>query len=310
MKVFVTGATGVIGRRVLPLLRRADHEVTAVARSPQKSAAVARAGANAVSLDLFDANAVRWAVAGHDAVINLATHIPDSTAKMLVPWAWRENDRIRREASVALVEASISAGVTCFVQESFAPVYPDRADEWIDERVPIQPVRYNQSVASAEAAAASFSGGGRQGIVLRFGAFYGPDALQTIELMRWVKKGFAPLPGPELAYLSSVAHDDAASAVAAALALPGGIYNVVDDEPLTHRELVDSLAQALGVGAPKLPPRWMTPLFGVAGQVASRSQRISNRKLRAASDWSPRYHSARDGWKVIASRELEPAHAT
>lgn len=310
MKVFVTGATGVIGRRLLPLLVRAGHEVTAVARSPEKQAAVVHAGANTVTLDLFNTDAVRWAVADHDAVINLATHIPDSAVKMLLPWAWRENDRIRREASAALVESSISAGVTRFVQESFAPVYPDCADQWIDESVPIQPVRYNQSVAEAEAAAASFSGGGRAGVVLRFGAFYGPDALQTIELMKWVRKGFAPLPGPEHAYLSSVAHDDAATATVAALDVPGGIYNVVDDEPLTHRELVDSLAQALGVAAPRLPPHWMTPLFGVAGQVTSRSQRISNRKLRAASDWSPRYPSARDGWKSIATRELEPAHAT
>jgi nucleoside-diphosphate-sugar epimerase len=209
-----------------------------------------------------------------------------------------------------LVEAAISAGVTRFVQESFAPVYPDCGDQWIDESVPIQPVRYNQTVADAEAAAASFSGGGRAGIILRFGAFYGPDALQTTELIKCVKRGFAPLPGPENAYLSSVSHDDAASAVAAALELPAGIYNVVDDEPLTHRELVDSLAHVLGVRSPKLPPRWMTPLFGVAGQVTRRSQRISNRKLREASEWSPRYRSAREGWKAITSRELEPAHAT
>lgn len=310
MKVFVTGATGVIGRRVLPLLVRAGHEVSAVARSPEKHTAVMDAGAKAVTLDLFNTDAVRWAVRGHDAVVNLATHMPHSALKMLLPLAWRENDRIRREASVALVEASISAGVTRFVQESFAPVYPDCGDQWIDESVPIQPARYNQSLAASEAAAASFSGVERTGVILRFGAFYGPDALQTIELMKAIRKGFAPLPGPEYAYLSSVAHDDAASAVVAALDLPGGIYNVVDDEPLTHRELVDSLAQAMGVGAPKLPPRWMTPLFGVVGQLAPRSERISNRKLRAASGWSPRYRSARDGWKAIASRELAPAHAT
>src|SRR5262245_17489524 len=105
MKVFLTGATGVIGRRAVPLLISAGHAVTAVARSPERAAELARSGASPVQIDLFDAAAVRAAVAGHEAVVNLATHIP-SNSRMMLPGAWRENDRIRSEASASLSEAA------------------------------------------------------------------------------------------------------------------------------------------------------------------------------------------------------------
>ena len=182
------------------------------------------------------------------------------------------------------------------MQESFAPVYPDCGDRFIDETVAISPVRYNRTVADAEASALRFCETGRTGIVLRFGSFYGPDAAQTIDLIRSIKKGWAPIPGSARAYISSVSHDDAATAVAAALTVRAGIYNVVDDEPLTHIAFAQSLAAALHVAPPKLPPSWLTPLFGSLGEMAARSLRISNRKLRAASGWAPKYSSVREGW--------------
>ena len=98
-----------------------------------------------------------------------------------------------------------------------------------------------------------------------------------------------------------VSHDDAASAVVAALTVPAGIYNVVDDEPLRRRELVDSLAAALGVPRPKLLPGWLKYLLGSLGETLARSQRISNRKLRAASSWVPRWRNAREGWGPLAN---------
>lgn len=310
MKVFVTGATGVIGRRLVPLLRRAGHHVTAIARSSASRADLARQGVAVVELDIFDAQAVRRAIAGHDTLINMATHIPNSSAQMFLRWAWRENDRLRRVASRTLVDASLAAGVGRFVQESFAPVYPDCGDRWIDETTPIEPVRYNRTVADAEAAAAHFSDRGRTGIVLRFGGFYGPDAWQTKDFIAWVKKGWGPLPGPGSAYISSVSHDDAAAAVAAAVTLGPGAYNVVDDEPLTHRAFMQSLADALGVAAPKLPPTWLTPLFGSLGEMMARSLRISNRKLRESSPWAPRYSSVRQGWPAVLGALGETAPAS
>jgi nucleoside-diphosphate-sugar epimerase len=302
MRILVTGSTGVVGRRLIPLLLRAGYRVTAVARSPASRQGLQREGAVAIELDLFDRGAVNRAVQGHDTVINLATHMPSSTTKMFWRRNWRENDRLRREASATLVDAALAGGATRFIQESFAPVYPDRGDTWIDEATPIAPVAYNRTIADAEAHASAFSSDGRAGIVLRFGAFYGPDAGQVADMITWVKRGWAPLPGPPTAYLSSCSHDDAAAAVVEAIALPAGIYNVADDEPLTHEAYVASLAHALRVPTPKLPPSWLTAITGSLGELLSRSVRVSNRKLRSMSHWEPKYPSVRDGWPAVLAQ--------
>jgi nucleoside-diphosphate-sugar epimerase len=300
MKIFMTGATGVIGRRLVQLLAHQDHQVTGIARSPAGRERLERHGAASVGVNLFDPDAVRRAVAGQDVVINLATRIPPPS-RLLLPWAWRENDRLRREASATLVDACIAADVGRFVQESFAPVYPDRGDRWIDETTAIEPVRYNRTVADAEASAQRFAASGRAGVVLRFAGFYGSDAQQTLEMVTFVRRGWVPLPGPADAFISSVSHDDAATAAAAALTIPSGAYNVVDDEPVTHRTFVDSLAAALQVAPPKLPGPWLTRLFGSLGEMAARSLRMSNQRLRAASGWSPRYRSVREGWPAVVA---------
>jgi nucleoside-diphosphate-sugar epimerase len=251
-----------------------------------------------VKADLFSLESLRRAVAGHDTVINLATHLPTGL-RMFLPGAWRENDRIRRDGSANLVQAALAVGVRRLIQESFAPVYPDRGDQWIDETTPIAPVRYNRTVADAEASAQQFALRGGIGTILRFGAFYGPDAWQTRDLIGYVRRGWVPLPGPARAYLSSVSHDDAASAVVAAIGARSGAYNVVDDEPLRHREYLDALASRLGVAPPRLPPSWLTFLFGSAGEMLARSQRISNRRLRDECGWAPRYRSVRDGFAAV-----------
>jgi 2-alkyl-3-oxoalkanoate reductase len=296
VKVLVTGATGVVGRRVVPLLVSAGHRVTALARTPEKRAALERSGAAAAEADLLDRAQVRRAVAEHGAVLNLATHMPKSTLRMFLPGAWRENDRLRRDAAALLAAEAVAAGVARFVQESFGPIYVSRGEDWIDESAAVQPVRYNETILDAERAAEDFTRAGRVGIVLRFAAFYGPDARHLQDLIRSVRRGYAPLPGPPEAFLSSVSHHDAATAAAAALALPAGTYNVCDDEPVRHREFVDSLASALGVAPPRLPPAWLSQWMGSLGELLSRSIRMSNRKLRAASGWAPALPSVREGW--------------
>ena len=300
MRIFLTGATGVIGRRALPLLIGAGHSVTAVVRRPQSHAELVRAGATPIEVDLFAADAVRKAVAGHDAVVNLATHMP-AGYRAFLPGAWAENDRVRRFASANLVDAAMAGGATRFIQESFAPVYPDSGNAWIDERTPIAPVRYNRTVADAERSAERFSGSGGAGVVLRFAMFYGPDSWFTRDLIGYVRRGWAPIPGVADAYTSLVSHEDAAAAVVAALGVPPGTYNVVDDEPLRRREFFDSLAGVLGVAPPRLPPPWLKYLFGSLGEMLARSLRISNRKLRDACGWAPRYPSMREGWPAVVA---------
>ena len=302
MNVFVTGATGVIGRRVVPLLTAAGHAVTAVARSPEKRAVLERVGAAALDVDLFAPAAVRAAVAGHDVVVNLATRIPPSNRAFLTR-AWRENDRLRREASATLADAARAAGAERFVQESFAPIYPDRGEAWIDEAMLPAPAPHSRTSLDAEASAVRFSAGGGAGVVLRFGFFYGPDGAFARDTIQAVRRGLAPTLGRADDFVPSIHHDDAASAVVAALGLPAGIYNVVDDEPMRRRAFFDALAEALGVGPPRLLPAWLVPFTGSVGKTLARSLRISNGKLRQASGWAPRYPSAREGWRAAVQEQ-------
>jgi nucleoside-diphosphate-sugar epimerase len=291
------------------MLLAAGHEVTAIARSREQRAALERAGAAPRAVSLFARAELLDAMAGQDAVVNLATHIPHSTARMLMPGGWRDNDHIRREGAANLVDAALAAGVKRFVQESFAPIYVDGGDGWIDESAPVRPARYNRTVLDAEHAARRFTDGGGTGIVLRFGAFYGPDASQLAEMVRFVRRGWGPLPGPAESFMSSVAHDDAATAVVAALNAPAGTYNVVDDQPLRHRDFVDALADAVGAPHPRLPPPWMAGLAGSLGRTLARSHRISNRKLRQTCAWAPRYPSVREGFPAAVAGLPAPAGA-
>jgi 2-alkyl-3-oxoalkanoate reductase len=301
MRVFVTGATGVIGRRVIPLLTAAGAEVTAVGRSASKRAWLESLGARAVEVDLYDRERLGRTLAGHQVVVNLATHIPSSSLRALLPGAWRENDRIRRLGSAALVDAALAHGVERFVQESFAPIYADGGDGWIDEEAAVRPVRYNRSVLDAEASADRFTRSGGTGVVLRFAGFYGPDSFHVREMVGVLRKGWMPLPGAPQAFFPTLSHDDAASAVVAALRVPAGRYNVVDDSPLRRGEWADLLTSALGLPRPRSLPSWTWRFPGTLLELASRSQRMSNRKLREAGGWSPRYASARESWQALAA---------
>ena len=295
MRVFMTGATGVIGSRAVSLLLQAGHRVTGASRSPRSREALRRTGAEPVDADLFDVASLRRAMAGHDVVINLATHVPSSTTKMLMRWAWRANDRIRREGSAAIATAARAEGVGRMIQESFAPMYPDRGDAWIDESMPVAPASYNRSALDAERSANRFTEEGGIGVVLRFAALYGPDAT-LLEMLGMMRKGISPLPGDPNAFFSSLAQVDAATAVVAALGVAAGTYNIVDDEPMRRGEWTRSLAVAAGIPMPKIIPAWVAALGGSVMRLLTRSQRISNRKFRQATTWAPKYPSAAHAW--------------
>ncbi len=301
MRVFISGATGVVGRRVVPLLLSRGHAVTAVTRNPQARTRLAHAGAACVAVDLFDVEALKRAVQDHDAIVNLATHMPSSAWKMVFRSYWRQNDRIRTEGVANLVDAALSSGIATLVQESFALTYPDCGDRWIREDVALEPAAYNKTVLDAERAVARFCDE-RTGVVLRFAAFYGPDAMQVQSYIDGLRRGWALLPGAADRYISSVSHDDAATAVVAALEAPPGAYNVVDDEPVRRTVYFGNLAAALGLKQPRFLPSWTTPLFGSAGGLMARSLRLSNRKLKNATGWAPRFRSVREGWSVVVAQ--------
>lgn len=306
MKVFVSGATGVIGRRAIPMLLAQGHSVTALVRRMPTSSNLVHAGLRFVNVDLFDRQALGRSVAGHDTVINLATHMPDAAWKMPFRRAWRENDRIRTQGAANIAAAALAGGAGRLIQESFAPAYPDSGERWIDEETPLEPAAYNRTVLDAERSALAFAGEGRVGVVLRFAAFYGPDAMQTKSYIDGLRRGWAALPGDPAAFMSSISHDDAASAVAAAIGAPTGAYNVSDDEPVIRSIFFGLLAQSLGLDAPKFLPRWMTPLFGAVGATMGRSLRLSNARLKQATGWTPSFLSVREGWPATLAEIRTP----
>ena len=310
-KVFVAGATGVLGKRAVKELVAAGHDVTAVARTAEKAERLRSAGARPVTVDLFDAEAVKAAVAGHDVVVNLATHIP-ALSQAAVPGAWKENDRIRTDAARNLVDAAIAGGATKYVQESITFTYPDMGDEWIDEKVAVADNPFTRAPLAAEANAARFTdaGGGRQGVVLRFGFFYAPDATHTIDSVKLARRGLAPTVGTGASFISSVSADDAARAVAAAVErAEAGVYNVVDDEPMTRDEYGAAMGAALGrTKRPRLLPSWPLKAGGVKVTSIMRSQRVSNAKFKATTGWTPADRSVREGFaRVVPDVPVEPA---
>lgn len=316
MRIFFSGGTGVIGRRAVPLLLARGHEVTVAVRDAASRERIAKTGANSAIVDLFEPATLRAALVDHDVLVNMATHIPSSTWRMMLRSSWRENDRIRSTGVRNLVDAALACKVPRIIQESFALTYPDRGDAWIDETTRLEPIAYTRTVLDAEAAVERFASRGGTGVVLRFAGFYGPDAIQVKPVIAGVRHGWSILPGSPDAFISSVSHDDAAQAVVAALDVASGAYNVVEDEPLRHAEYLGSLADALGVAPPHFLPAWMTPLFGNVGALLSRSLRLSNKKLRDATGWRPHYPSMREAWpELIAAlgetaRETREAHAT
>lgn len=260
-------------------------------------------------MNLMDAASVRRAMGKPDIVINLSTHIPDSRTARRFPWSWRENDRVRRVGSANLATAARLAAADCVIQESFAPLYEDRGDEWIDERWRLNPARHNKTVLDAESAVAQFTKFGGRGIVLRFAYFYGADSPLTRGMLESVRRGVSPLVGSPDAYYPTVSHDDAAAAVVEALHLPAGTYNVVDDQPLTRGDWLESLSQALGVALPRNRASWLTALDGGATELRSRSQRVSNRKLRELTDWRPTAASVREAWPSVLQETSALAEA-
>jgi nucleoside-diphosphate-sugar epimerase len=303
MIVFLTGGTGAIGRPLVPRLITAGHSVRATVRSEEKAALVRQMGAEPVAVDLFDGDALAAAVDGSDAVLHFATSIPP-VSKAMRASAWTANDRLRSETTALLVGAAERAGVGRVVAESITFTYRDSGAEWIDETTPLDVAGgLAASVVRLEELVTGFAAGGGAGVVLRFGLFYGPDT-RLDEALRLARRRVSPVPGRRDAYVSSIHTDDAAAAVVAALDAPAGVFNVVDDEPVTRTDYVEAFARAFGLARLRGLPAWALKLGEVVADadvgILGRSQRVSNRRFREATGWVPAHPSVRTGWQATA----------
>lgn len=291
MDIFVTGATGVLGRRVVPLLVADGHHVTALARTDAKAAQLTDQGARAVVAPLFDADAMAEAVVGHEAVLNLATNIPTGRAAA-TKRGWATNDRIRREGSAVLAAAARSAGIDRVVQESITFPYAEAGADWITEDSPIDHHWGTEAVADAEANALAAA----EGVVLRFAMFVSADSGHVQSLVSGARRGLFALPGQPTAHFSMIDADDAATAVLAALTVDPGVYNVVEDDPGTRAELAAAMAAAVGRDRLRRIPDVAARLGGAPARAMMRSMRVSNQRLRSASDWAPATPSVAAAW--------------
>lgn len=296
MKILFTGATGVIGRAVLPHLAAAGHDVTAVSRSDDDRIWLDKVGARPVKVDLFDPDTVSQAISGVETVAHFATSIPRQN-DMKNRASWSTNDRLRSIATAHLVDAALDHGVTRFVQESISFVYADGGEDWLDESAAIDPVwDVLESALTAEDHVERFRRGGGTGVVLRMARLYGPGKTSG-ELIDGVRNRAIPIIGRGDNYVSSLHVDDAATAVLAALSAPDGTYNVADDEPMRSADNLVTLAEGLGAPEPRQIPSILARMaLGKATSMLTVSHRVSNRAFRRATGWKPEYPSAKEGW--------------
>ena len=289
-EIIITGSTGVIGQRAVREALAAGYQVTGVTRSASGREVLESLGARAVEADVFDVSSLQRAFDGADAVVNVLTHVPRAD-RMVDASAWDENDRVRTEASAAIAQAARAAHVGRLVQESIAFVYADGGEEWLDEDAPVAGGGVTTTALTAERNARELFDGDT--VVLRFGLFMGPDSGSTLAALEAARGGNSIAPGPPGAYRPTLWLDDAVAAIAAALRVPAGTYNVADTDPATNAEMDAALAAVVGVEA--LRPR--APQDGPL----ARSQRVSNRRLREASGWVPRVRACTESWGRIAA---------
>jgi nucleoside-diphosphate-sugar epimerase len=307
VRVFLAGASGVIGSRLVPQLLAAGHEVTGMTRSRANAAALEAGGAQAVVCDALDAAAVTSAVseAAPDAVIHQLTALPKRIDPRKMERDFALNDRLRSEGTRILVDAARAAGAKRIVAQSIGFAYaPGPAGTLHVESDPLNlqvEGPYRRSVEALRDLEQAVTGAG--GVVLRYGYFYGPGSALSSDgsMCQDLRRRRMAVIGDGAGVWSFVHVDDAANATVTALAREGpAIYNVVDDDPAPVREWLPALAAAAGAPKPMKVPAWLArPLAGSYGvEVMTRGQGASNALARAQLGWQPAHASWREGFRT------------
>lgn len=306
MRVFIAGATGVLGKRVVKALVERAHQVTGLARSRQNEQILASMGAESVRADIFDRDAMVRHVEGHDVVLHLATSIPKKNRPFRRDWA--VNDLLRTKGVENLIHASLAHKVKAYIQESIVHLYGNRNGDEVDEQTPLAnevPFALRSALTMERTIHRAAEEHGLPAMILRFGGFYGPDAHSSRTMIEGVRTGKMPVIGKGDVFWNLVHLDDAASAVVLAVERHNGntgrVFNIVDERPVTMREVLETVAEMTGSKRPRSVPAWLARL--AVGRDAlgflSISVRVSNRAARKTLGWEPRYPTLREGLTQI-----------
>ncbi|MFW6868812.1 NAD-dependent epimerase/dehydratase family protein [Nocardioides sp. CPCC 206347] len=312
MRIFIAGATGALGSRLVPLLAEAGHEVFGSSRNEAGRAAVDALGAIGIVMDPLDADSVRAAVAEAkpDVVVHQLTALSALSGNMK---KWDQDfamtNRLRIEGTDHLIAAARESGVRRFVAQSYGGHWTnERAGGWVkteddplvadpgkEARETLRAIKHVEEVVTAAP--------GIEGVVLRYGNFYGPgNALSRDgEMGEMVRRAKFPVVGGGAGVWSWIHIDDAAAATVAAIERgAAGIYNVVDDDPAPVAEWLPYLAEQLDGKLPMRLPAWLArPLIGQFGLALMTTVRgSSNAKAKRELVWAPRYTSWREGFRT------------
>ena len=321
MRIFVAGATGAMGKRLVPLLVANGHEVVGTTRSALRLRELEALGAKPVVLDVLDAEAVGRIVseAQPDVVVHQATALSDLGNLRNLDAAFGDTNRLRTEGTDNLLAAAMAVGATKFVAQSFAGwPYAKEGSLVKDEEAPLDPsppANAEQSMAAIRHLEKAVVGAeALAGIVLRYGGFYGPGTslFEGGEHVAAIRKRAFPLVGSSAGMWSFVHIDDAAAATLAAIERGGrGIYNVVDDEPAPASAWLPYLAELLGAKPPRHVPEWLGRL--VAGEqvvsMMTEARGASNAKAKRELGWTLVHPTWREGFANGLGLERERSAA-
>jgi 2-alkyl-3-oxoalkanoate reductase len=314
MRVFVAGATGAIGSRLVPQLVAAGHDVTATTRTPAKIDGLRRLGARPVVVDGLDAGAVTAAVAEAepDAIVHQMTALSGTANLRRFDRWFATTNELRVKGTDALVRAAQDVGVERIVAQSYTGWSNPRIGGPVkteEDGLDSEPLRaQRESLAAIRYVEETVPAAPLVGIVLRYGNLYGPGASEP--LVKLVRQRRFPIIGSGAGVWSWIHVDDAAGATVAALEHDtSGIYNITDDDPAPVSEWLPYLAEAVGAKPPLRIPEWLArPIAGaVAVRWMTEGRGAANEKAKRELAWQPRWWSWRDGFRDGLDETVAPA---
>jgi nucleoside-diphosphate-sugar epimerase len=313
MRIFVAGATGALGKQLLPRLVADGHEVFGMTRSESKAGEIRELGATPVVADALDPDDIARTIAEADpeVIVHELTALSGKLDMRHFDRSFELTNRLRTEATDHLLAAGQAVGVRKFVIQSFTgwPYArvggPVKTEEDPLDSNPLPNMRRTFG-AIRHLEDAVIGAGWTEGIVLRYGGFYGPGTSmwpggEQLELIR--KRKF-PVVGSGAGIWSLVRIDDAADATAIAIERGSrGIYNIVDDTPVRVGELLPGLAESIGARPPRHVPRWLGRLLAGEGAAIMMTELrgASNAKAKRDLGWSPKHPSWREGFAEVAA---------